>query len=397
MPLIHSSKTQPRIYPINGNVSAVQIDRIQDITEDITMNRERRKEVGSAQTIDYKNSTPDFRYSMRQFEYGSLELYRKLANKGDAVTQIALTDFNSSISDIAVFLTDDDSTFKGTIWMPKLRVNGFTINIADPEADTERNFDLVGEDYKIFQGNNKYLVQGRATCATADATKVITINNPAPVQNPDDSTYFLRVTRYNGSTTEELELTTDYTWNNGLTQLTVTGNSVGDIITYYYTATTYVGTIWTDNTSDVGAYPASHWSVYVGSGNYLYRLQSASIEVSMNRFDLGEIGNTEKVQFGNKDSTVRINLGRILEAFTLEEILRGQTAGYGVLDAREYLDNITFYARLYDDEAKTSHKLTYKCTNCTPASMSGSRPKDDYITQNVILEADNLAIATTAI
>ncbi len=38
------------------------------------------------------------------------------------------------------YLTDDAGTVLGSLWYPKLRVAGFSLNIADPDAKIERNF-----------------------------------------------------------------------------------------------------------------------------------------------------------------------------------------------------------------------------------------------------------------
>jgi len=395
--MIHSSYARPRIYPINGNSSSAQLDRIQDISEDITLNRTKRKEVGRDGKVDNKAGTPSARYTLRQYEYGNIDIYRRLANLGDAVTSVTLNDFKTSISDTAIFLTDDDGTFRGTIWLPKLRTSGFSLNFGDPEADIERTFDLVGEDYKILYANNKYFIQNRSTVASGEASKVIDLSTYVPVEDPDNAgKYMLKVTRYSGSVTTYLTETTDYTYNNATKELTVTGNTTGDIVTAYYSAGT-TPTYWTDNDVDAGAYPCENASIYVATSTYLYRIQSCTIDASLERFDVGEIGNSEKVAFGAREKTVRITLGRNLEVFTLEEAMRDAGANFGILDARKFADDVTFYVRIYGEKEKTNHKLTYKALNCTPISLSGGRPVDDYITQGMVLEADNLTIDTSAI
>ena len=72
---------------------------------------------------------------------GQVEL-SSTKNKGTTVTQINWTDFATSAVDIAGYKTDDNGTFLGTIWYPKLRVNSFSVNIGDPEALIERNFGI---------------------------------------------------------------------------------------------------------------------------------------------------------------------------------------------------------------------------------------------------------------
>lgn len=395
--MIHSSYARPRIYPINGNSSSAQLDRIQDISEDITLNRSKRNEVGRDGKVDNKKGTPSARYGLRQYEYGNINIYKNLGNLADSATSVDLNDFKTSISDTAVFLTDDDGTFRGTIWMPKLRVAGFSVNLSDPEADIERSFDLVGENYKILYANNKYFLQNRSTVASGEATKVVDLSTYPPSEDPDNTgKYMLKVTRYNGVTTEYLTETTDYSFDSVDNELTITGNSTGDIVTAYYSAAT-TPTYWTDNDVDVGAYPCENASIYVATSTYLYSIQGCTIDATLDRFDLGEIGNAEKTKFGAREKTTRITLGRNLEVFTLEEAMRDAGADYGIIDAREFADDVTFYVRIYGEKAKINHKLTYKALNCTPVSMTGGRPVDDYITQGMVLEADNLTIAEAAI
>lgn len=396
--MIHSSLVKPKIYPINGNSTAAQLDRIQDITEDITLNRTKRKEVGRDGKVDHKKGTPSARYTLRQFEYGNIDIYKRLSNSGDSDNSILLNDFKNSISDTAVFLTDDDGTYRGTIWLPKLRVAGFSLNLSDPEADIERSFDLVGEDYKILYAGNKYFIQNRSTVASGEASKVIDLSTYTPAENPDDAgKYMLKVTRYNGTTTVYLTETTDYTYSSVAKELTVTGNSTGDIITAYYSSASEPAGIWTDNDVDAGGIPCENASIYVSTSTYLYRIQSCTVDATLERFDIGEMGNSEKVKFGAKNKTVRITLGRNLEVFSLEEAMRGAGADYGILDAREFADDVNFYIRIYSEKAKTNHLLTYKSTACTPVSGSGGRPVDDYITQGMVLETDNLLIDTSEV
>lgn len=191
--MIHAKYVKPRVFSWNNDRDPEQIDRSQDIGGDLTLNREKVYEIGRDGLLGYRQQTPSFAYSMRQFEYGSMAFWYDLANKetpGSGEDRFINLDSLKEVKfDIACFLTDDDNTFQGSIWFPKLRVNGFSLNIADPEAIIERNFDLIGEDYKIL--DKKYFSFQKATAAGATLNIVL---SPVAIEYASD-TYIFRVLR----------------------------------------------------------------------------------------------------------------------------------------------------------------------------------------------------------
>ena len=188
--MIHSSYYRPNIFPINGDVDKANIDRLQELTATTTLNREKIKEIGRDGLVDWRKATPDISLSMRQLEYGSLEFYRKLTSKGDSVSTISFTDFKTPTFDIAGYKTDDAGTFTGTVYYPKCRCSGFTVNIGDPESLIDRNFTVVGEDEIILREANKYLITKRYTLS-GGTDETVTISDPAPVADPDNSGQYL--------------------------------------------------------------------------------------------------------------------------------------------------------------------------------------------------------------
>lgn len=401
--MIHSSAYQPRVYPYNGNIDSAQIDRVQDITGSITLNREKIKEVGRDGLVDWRKKVPTLRLTVRQLEYGSIQFWRKLANKSDDVTSIDLDDFKTSMVDICGYKTDDSGTFLSTIWYPKLRTSGFSISIGDPEAYIERNIELTGEDEITLMNNNKYFIN-RSFTASGGTNEEFTISDgttfPHAVEDPDNSgTYLLRVLRVNaaGTTTTELVYTTDYTYVSGTHILTVLSTTAGDIIKVYWSATTAgTQTFFTNNDSDTSAISADSCTILLSTSTTVYKLQSVAVDVRFDRTDYKEIGNKETVQRGVRNKTVTITLGRILEAYTIEEILRGVSgSSYGKIDAREFLDNITLTIKCYSDNAKGTFKMKYKWTNLSPSSLDMGAPVDDYITRGVSLEGEEMTIYST--
>lgn len=400
--MIHSTLAKPRIIPYNGTGAWAEIDRLQELSASISLNREKIREIGRDGTVDWRKRIPTTNVTLRQLEYGNLEFYRKLANVSDATTDITLADFKTSMTDILCYKTDDDGTYLGTVWYPKLRTSGFSINIGDPQAMIERNFTLVGEDEITLQGNNEYFIYDTVTSSGSGSQTFSVL--PPPVADPDASGaasgYFARVLRVRSGVTTELTYTTDYTYNSGTSILTVNSCSVGDVFKLYYFCDEYLSgtSIFTNNDTDPGCLIAEAASVYlyVSANNYLYKLQSVGIDVSFDRTDYFEIGNEEVVQRGVRDKTVRVTLGRILEAYTLEEVLRGCATDYGKIDPRKFGDDITLRVKLFTDADKDTFGIGFKAPALSPVSLDGSIPTQDYIQKNATLEGEDLTISSLA-
>lgn len=395
--MIHSSHFAPKIFPyLNKNCSAAQIDRVQELTATSTLNRTKIQEVGRDGIVCWKKATPSVSVTLRQLEYGSIEFYRKLANVTNSVVKIEMTDFKTPAFDIAGYKTDDNATFLSTIWYPELRVSGFGVSIGDPEANIERSFTLVGEDEITLQGGNKYLVEIVDNSCTG-AGHQITIGSggyadyPDPVLDPDNSgKYFLRVLRLRGTSQTATELVegTDFTYTSGDQTIMIPGSQNEDGYKIMYSAATYItnGDPFTPNDSSLCGISADSASIYLATGNYLYRLQSCAIDVTLDREDVREIGSKEVVARGARDITCRITLGRILENYTIEEVLRGKAAGYGKIDIREFADDAVLTVKLYSDNTKSTFKLGYEFTDLTPTGVDAGAPLNAYITRGITME-----------
>jgi hypothetical protein len=402
--MIHTSYWQPRVYPYNGDLAPLQIDRLQDLTATVTLNREKIREIGRDGTVDWRKRIPTTRVTMRQTEYGDIEFWQKLANVAPSTTSVTLANFKTAMVDICGYKTDDNGTFVGTVWYPKLRTAGFGITIGDPQAMIERNFDLVGEDENILQGSNKYFCYKRFYSSGA-GLQSLTVNTPSPVADPDNSgQYLFRVLEVTeaGTTTELTYSTTTPT--SGSNTFTFTGPSTlqvysaaHDVTKVYYSAGSYnTGeTIFTNNDTDTGGLLAEAASIYlyVAANNYVYKLQSVGIDVTFDRTDYYEIGNNNVIQRGVKDKNVRVTLGRVLDAYTIEEVLRGKVAGYGKINTREYLDSITLRVKLYGNANKNTFNIGFKATNLSPTGLDAGVPLNDYATRGSTLEGEDLSIS----
>ena len=301
--MINSSYYRPRIFPIKRGGDDAEIDRSQTLDPTITLNRGKVEEVGRVGVVGYLKKSPTIEYRLTQYEYGNIEFWQKLVNNEDIggssdSTGITLDDFKSAYFDICAYLTDDDGAFKGTVYYPSLRTSGFSITIGDPQAIIERSFDFVGESAKILQGDNEYLIYQKHTAGSGDDTE-ITLDVTA-IENPDVSgTYMLRVTHYDVSagTTVELDVgASGYTEN--ATTVTITATiETGDMIKLWYTASTIptATDMFVNNDSDEVALIGDSVDIYLyipatatdpDSDDLIYRLQSVTLDVTLDREDL---------------------------------------------------------------------------------------------------------------
>ena len=389
--MIHAKMCKPRAFPWNNDRDPEQIDRLQNITGNQTLNREKVYEIGRVGRLGFKKSTPSFAYTATQFEYGSMAFWYDLANKEDPASggldnSIDLDDLVETQTDIAAFLTDDNTTFRGTIWFPNLRVNSFSVNIADPDATIERKFDLVGEDYKMLDGN--YLAFQKATAAGASTVIVL---NPVSVQYALGD-YIFRVLRVRSGVVSELVETIDWTFAAPAT-VTVTGGVNGDIIKVYYEAATGA-TNWTDNDADPDLLLAEYAEIRlkVGVSTRIYRLQSVGIDVKFDRADYKEIGNSEVVQRGVNNKTVTISLDRFAENFALEDIFASDTT-YPYINPRDFAEDIQMQVLIYKEKEHTNFKIGYLVTGLSPTTIGMTQDVEAYQKRTAALESDNLKIS----
>ena len=395
--MIHASNWKPRVFPIYSDTADTEIDRVQDLSSTATLNRTKVEEVGRDGAIDYRKSTPTVSVTMRQLEYGNIEFFRQIANKGLSVDTIAWTDFRTSAFDIAGYMTDDSGTFLGTIWYPALRVAGFTLNIGAPDAQIERNFTFNGEDEVALLNNNKYFIHGRYVIASTGNNQTVTIASPTPTADPDNSgRYLFRVTKENAGTTTELTHGTQWSYN-GAGTLTINGSSTaGDIIWVWYSGSTQGNqTIFSNNNTDVASIDADSCTILLQSSTTVSRLQSVSIETTFDRRDIREIGNKDIVARGVREITNRITLGRILETYTIEEFLRGKAnASYGKISSQQLLSGNTLIVKIYNSNLKTTFKMGYKFSGLAPTALDASTPVADYANSGNTLEGSDAWVTT---
>jgi len=401
--MIHSSYYRPRIFPIKGDTADAEIDRAQAIDPTISLNREKVEEIGRDGIVGYLKKSPTIGYRLTQLEYGNVEFWQKLVNSStlgaNGETGITLSDFKTPYFDVCAYLTDDDGTFRGTALYPGLRCSGFSLTIGDPQDMIERSFDFVGENAKILKDDNKYYIYGRHEAGSGGDDE-IDLSAKAPVENPENAgTYMFRVVRVRAGVTTELTRTTDYSYDDGTKVLTITSIQASDVIKYWYSSGTAPDTQFTLNDSDVAGIVGDSVSIYLyipGSGSpsssdYIYRLQNVTLDVRFDREDIREIGNREIVARGVRNNTVTVTLGRILEQFTIEDVLRG--SDLGVIDVQNLSDEVALIIKIYDENTKSSFKYGFKATGLTPTELRGGASINEYVRQDNSLEGEDLTIS----
>jgi len=405
-----SSGLKPRIFPIKGDVADAEIDRAQSIDPVATLNREKVEEIGNANIVGYSSTSPTIAYRLGTLEYGSIEFWQKLINdesKGNSGEDaITLDDFKTPYFDICSYITDDDNTFVGTAVYPDLRIGGFSVTIGDPQARIERSFDLIGESAFILQGTAPYYIYGSETLGSAGEDE-IDLSARAPVEDPDNTgVYIYRVVRVRSGVSTELTITTDYTYSDATKVLTIVTPVAGDVIKYWYFSATAPATQFTANTADPAVLLGDSCSIYLyipGSGkpsstDYIYRLQSVTIDVRFTREDKMEIGNKNVVQRGISDSTVSVTLGEFLDTgWTIEEVLRGEADGYAKLDVSKFTDEATLIVQFFDDNTKANFEYEIKINNLSPTEIRlAGINVNEYCQMGQTLEGEDINISEDA-
>jgi len=267
----------------------------------------------------------------------------------------------------------------------------------------ERNFDFVGESAKILQGDNKYFIYNRTALATGEDE--IDLSAKPPVEDPNNTgVYILKILRVRAGVTTLLVLTTDYTYSDGTKKITILSPTAGDIYKSYYSSGTEPTTQFTLNDTDVPALFGDSASIYLyvpatgspTSSDYIYRLQSVGIDVAFDREDINEIGNSEVVARGIKNSTVTVTLGQFVKGFTVEEALAGQVANFGIIDVEELSTNVTLLVKIFSDKTKGTFKYGFKATGLSPTDFRLGATVDEYLTKDNTLEGEDLTISADA-
>lgn len=402
----HAKSTKPRLIPYNGSGDTVDVNRVQSLTGATNQPFERLYELGREDAMAVDKQILDSSCTMTQLEYGDIDTFLALANLSAVPSGgISLDDFSNAKVDMYMLgKADYQGALEQILWLPKLALDSIGLNIADPEAKIERSFDLSGDKFRICREGNKYLLFKKETVGSGYSASAydITVNDPIPVVDPNNAgIYILRVWRVRAGVTTELDITTDFTWDNGTKKLQILSATTGDVIKYIFTSDSWGTAGDPTSLNDVDDYylKASYVTVSLeslaGGGEVtLDKLTSLDISTTLNRVEESVIGSEEKIINEIESKEVSITLDGRVKNSTLEEVLMGQAGNsWGIIDADDFVDDLILRVKIYSDATKTSFLIGYKCTNVFFTDESQDGNANAFWTEGITLQSDNMVIS----
>ena len=365
--LTFESGFKPTIDPWTGTADKGQIDRCQNFDPSITLPQDGIRQLGSDGVQAWIKGIMDAKATVKQWEYGKLEIFRKFANVEDSVKTITLPNFDAAAVTVSNYLTNTSGEFYATQVVPQLRLSGFSVGISNAKALVERNFTLEGNDFVVFYGTGKYFIKKEATVSTGEVISgnfTVALTDPIPVIDPATSGYIYMIIRVRGSASEELN-STQYTYSNSTHNLIIAGADLGDVYKIYHTGATYITgqDPFTPNTTDKYGVRASYCKIYLGVGTQLKEVTSATLDVTITREDPIGIGFVRPIERGVTDREVKITLGDLANSdMTIEEYLAGVIPGFGKIDYSELATDLTVIVAIYDSEKQDNFLMGYRAS-----------------------------------
>jgi len=401
-PIRHASAVKPRLYPYNGDVAPQDINRLQVFNGSVTTPSDPVYEIGRLLKMTDDRKISEETTSLTQLEYGKLDTFLALANLATKpVGGLQMTDFDNSLVDIVSLGKDKfNGTLEQTLWLPKLTLDTFTFNVADADSRVERQFSLKGDFYKILRYANKNFIYKKFTAASGNTpTMILDCSDPVVSVDPNNSgVYILRINRVRAGVTTELVLSTDYTFNSGLNQVTILASQVSDIFKVYYSASSFGTAGDPTSLNDVDDYflKAENLQVYLTDGLTPIRLDiltSLNITATWNRINESVIGQHEKILKSAKDHTVTVALNGRVKNATIEEILMGQAGNnWGIIDVDFFIANAYLVVKVYQENTHQNFIIGYRINKLVIDTTAQNTPVNDFLTGNVNLKSDNLLI-----
>lgn len=394
---LHSKGVAVKCAPRVNSISPLQLHRVQSLAPAFTRPNEPLYELGREDEMTRVFETPEITTTLTAFEYGTIRPWALFASKDPASAQtIDLFDMENSPFDLFVLKKNPSNNLYETLYLPKCYANSFSLGIADKDARLIQTWGLANDDKMTFAYNNKHILVDEHTITAGEAAASQYNLGGIPTLNPDTSKYSIYAVKISGSVQTTLVEGTDFT---------VSGNTVsgtmaeGDTWVIHYTSSS--GSDF-DALDDLNPYfikadQCDFLLVDVANPKLaIARLQSATINVSINRTTYGELGNKEIVSRPITVNNVSIELGKLATDVTLDEVLRGKQAAdqYGVIDIRKYIDTLEFWIKVYTDNSKGTFLCKYIVRNIKPTAGNTTINVNDLATSARTLEASYLAFST---
>lgn len=402
----HARAISPFFIPNKGG-NTDDFHGLTDAGGDPTVSSEDVFTIGQKNKCGTDKDTPEVTVPLTQLERGEIDTYLTLANlSAEPGAGLTLVDFNSSLTDVVYYLREEFSgDIDSSIWFPKTAVATLTLDISDSDARITRSFDLTTDDRRILAGdNNKYFIYRQNTAPSGTSGNYVITSatlDPAPIENPNVSGEFiLRVDRTRAGETVTLEETTDYTYNDGSTELTILAAQTGDIFDIYYSADSFgvPGDPTTADSDPTCFLKAENVTVLISDSVTeveLDRLTSLSLSATLNRIDENVIGNDERILREISDTPVTLDLTSRIKDFKEDKAYMNSLASSDLISSvKSFNDNVKVTIKIYDDAAKTNFLIGYQVDNLSFTDGSLSITANDFGTMDTSAQSDDILITT---
>lgn len=402
----HASAVKPISIPVKADLDPQDWDRVISYSPATSQPSEKLYEIGRLNSMVTAKDVFEATLSITQLEVGTIDAYKQLSGlSAEPSGGFDLADFDDALTDFYFPGKDAyDGTVEQTLWMQHMSLDSFGISMNANER-IERTFDFSGEFAKILRYANKYLIMktNDAPSGTTGAYNIV-LNDPAPVIDPNlAGRYILNVYRIRAGVATQLEVTTDYTWTNGTTTLTILAAQAADHFRIWYSAGSYgtAGDPTSLNDTDDYYLKGDNITITIDDGTHtpvsLTKLTSLSIDVTLNRLDEGVLGSSEKILQDIESYEVSWGLEGYAKDANIEEAFMGQAGqSYQIIDFTLF-SSVTLRLYIYKEATKTNFLIGYKSTTCDFVDGNpGEYNANEFGSLSFSASADNLVIATSS-
>ena len=401
----HSSAFKPISVAERATVAKDNWDRVQNFSVAVNQPQEFLYELGRLDKMATDKDKLEASVSITQYEYGTMDSFLQLAGLSALPSGgLELNDFDDARTDfISPGKTEYAGTLEQTLWIERLSLDSLGVSINADER-IERSFELSGNYCKIAREGNKSVIFVSDTASSGTSGNyVIDVSDPAPVEDPNNAgVYILKVYRIRSGVATELDLTTDYTYNNTSKEITIISGLAADNYRVWYTAASYgsAGDPQVLNDADDYYLPADNVTVTIDDGTHsaveLDKLTTLSIDATFNRTGEGAIGTSENVFNDVESYEVTASLGGYVKNYPIQEALMLQAGqSWGIIDYTA-MDEVAVVVKIYQESAKSTFLIGYKITGLELADDSpADYTANEFGDSTINLTSDNLVISTT--
>lgn len=400
----HSSAVKPISVPVKANVAQADWDRVQSASYATSQPQEKLYEIGRLAKMTTDKGILEATLSLTQLEYGTVDAFKQLAGlSAEPSGGFDLDDFDDALTDFYLPGKDEYAgTVEQTLWMQHMALNSFGLSMSADER-IERTFELSGEFAKILRYTNKYLIfkTDDAPSGTSGNYDIV-VNDPVPVVDPNNAgVYILDLYRIRSGVATQLDLTTDYTYDNPTNTITILSANAQDHYRIWYSAGSYgtAGDPTALNDADDYYLKADNVTVTIDDGSNpaveLTKLTSLSIDATLNRIDEAVIGSNEKILKDVESYDVALSFDGFVKNSNIEEVLMQQAGqSWAIIDFTLF-DEVIVTVKIYQEATKSTFLIGYQCTGCEFSDESQDYTANEFASNPISLASDNLKITTT--